>query len=846
MKAVGIRYARSLQMLFKTATMFSASHSAITAPLQHSFDLLNEIVKQTRQFTVGFVDQRVMINNILTTERSLSSLENEFLKRGIGAVTFEAGITMAAYKRAILVMAVQPKVIDETGGLNVYLAQNPLEFVRIFQASKNQARTDSGDTILEMDSESFLMAKALNDIRTPGLDKIDWFLQSSGIQGAAGGSGAGYGPGTHGTGMPGSAAGGPGYGPGGPGGAGGGSGTSDGFGDGSGEGGGGTGSGGGHGTGFGAGSGGFGPAPGGGPGPGGGPSFAPGGGHGHVVPEGAPPIPGSPGGPGGIGGIVESYFNASLAEGPDSPQRSYVELARIISETRPEFVLSSFPPKRRDELRRLPPEQMAAEVIEDTAVKWAAERLVSSPTGTEAVIVEEEVIRVLLRSLQATQAATRLARKLAEHVKEFNIPQSTYARIQEELEWVVVPPKEKTERLLQLQRMTAPEFRRLLQHIVDTMKSGDNETVAKLADHYMSFLDLPAEPQPEELGRVPELMSVLAGLRSTFWKESSDRLTTALQKYNEKPFLHQQTVNGLVAICKTVAKFEDFELIDSIGNSLEAMAAADPKKHATCCSAAISALLTIHAVDRVLEIFLYKRDDRGWSKTAASVLRRSGTPGIAKVFRALEDEPNTANRLALIRLIGRIGMPAVALARESMKDERWYVVRNACKLLADLKDPDILNQLAPALRHADERVQKAAATAIMETRNPARAAVFADALQFLNPQVLEEVLGELLFLRDPVCLPALERLIFQDTRGTRLLLTCVQTLAAIPGPKAEKLLLRVLTDFNIDMPARRMALSALTRSQSTEIDTAIRTFSKSSSTDPMAAEAAKALGNMGR
>lgn len=552
------------------------------------------------------------------------------------------------------------------------------------------------------------------------------------------------------------------------------------------------------------------------------------------------------GGPAGISGIVESYFNASMAEGPDSQQRSYVELARIISETRPEFVLSSFPPRRREELRRLPPDQMAAEVIEDTAVKWAAERLVSAPTGAEAMIVEEEVVRVLLRSLQATQAATRLARKLAEHVKEFNIPQTTYARIQEELEWVVVPPKEKTERLLELKHMANPEFRRLVQHITDMMKAGDNDTVAKLADHYMSFLDLDTEPLPEELGRVPELMAVLAGLRSDFWNKSSDRLIVALHKYIDKQFLHQQTINGLVAICKTVAKFEDFELIDNIGNSLEAIIAVDPEKHRQCCTGALSILLTVHAVDRVLEIFLYKRDDRAWSKTAASVLRRSGTPGIAKVFRALEDEPNTANRLALIRLIGRIGAPALALARESMKDDRWYVVRNACKLLSDLKDPDILNQLAPALRHADERVQKAASTAIMETRFPARSAIFADALPFLHPQVMEEVLGELLFLRDPVCLPALERLIFQDARGTRLLLTCVQTLASIPGPKAEKLLIRVLSDSAMEMPARRMALSALTRSQSTEIDLALRNFAKSSTTDPMATEVAKALQNLGR
>jgi hypothetical protein len=95
-------------------------------------------------------------------------------------------------------------------------------------------------------------------------------------------------------------------------------------------------------------------------------------------------------------------------------------------------------------------------------------------------------------------------------------------------------------------------------------------------------------------------------------------------------------------------------------------------------------------------------------------------------------------------------------------------------------------------------------------------------------------------------LPSLERLIFQDAKGTRLLLTCVQTLASIPGPRAEKLLIRVLTDSAMETPARRMALSALTRSHSAEIDHAIRTFSKSSTTDPMATEAAKALQNLGR
>ena len=135
-KQIGLRYARSLQTLLKTAIMFSPSHTAVNAPLQLSFDQLNDIVKQLRQFTIGFVDQRVMVNNILTTEPTLKTLENEFLKRGIGAVTFEAGITVATYRRVISVLAVSAKSLEEQGGLHVYLQQNPVEFAASFRPLK--------------------------------------------------------------------------------------------------------------------------------------------------------------------------------------------------------------------------------------------------------------------------------------------------------------------------------------------------------------------------------------------------------------------------------------------------------------------------------------------------------------------------------------------------------------------------------------------------------------------------------------------------------------------------------------------------------------------------------------
>ena len=791
-KQLGLRYARSLQTLLKTAIMFSPSHAAVNTPLQHSYDQLNEIVKQLRQFTIGFVDQRVMVNNILTSEPALKTLENEFLKRGIGAVTFEAGLTVANYRRVITVMAVSPKSLEEQGGLHPYLVQNPVEFARIIPAAKNQQRSESGDTVLDTDSESYLMQKALSDLRTPGMEKVEWFLQGSGI-GSGGGSGTG----------------------------GSGSGNGESGGAGSGNVGGGFGSGGGSGTGTG-----FGVPGGTGTGVG-------------VATAGAAPVL-SPGGPAGITAVVESYFNATLMEGKDAPPRSYVELARVIAESRPEVVLASFPPKRREELRQLPPDQMAAEVIEDTAVKWAAEKLSAAPSGAEGLIVEEEVMRVLLRSLQATQVASRLAQKLAEYIKDFRIPQSTTNRIQGELEWVVVPTREKTRRLLQFKKFETHQFRRLIVHLQELMRLGELESVSALANHYIGLLEPNKVPEPDDLGRFPELVHTLAGLRSDFWMNATRRLNELLLRYPDQPFLHQQILNALVNIAQTVARYEEFDVVEVVGSAIQKLAAASPEKHDKCCVPSLASLMSVHVVERVLELFLQKRDDAAWVRTASVLLKLSGSMGIGKAFYVLEEEQNTANRLALIRLIGRLGPAALDEARKSLKDERWFVVRNACKLLGELKDPELATHLGPLLGHSDSRVQKAALDAIRSSRDPKRGAVLADSVPFLHPQLRDEVLNELQFLRDPATVSILDRLIFLDHKGG-LQVRCAQVLAAISGSEAQRALLHVLSSPNLDASARRIALRALSQDKSGEIRDAIRQYAESADHDPLAPEMLAAI-----
>ncbi len=159
LKSLGLRFARALHMTIKTAVMFTVEHKSVERPIQQSFQFLNHLLKETGQFTFGFVDNQVMLNNLLTTETSLRHLETEFLKRGVAAVTFEPGLTLGRYKKVISLLSAPSKVIDEAGGVLVFLEQNELDGARILPAARNQKKDEHGDTIIETDSEAYILSK---------------------------------------------------------------------------------------------------------------------------------------------------------------------------------------------------------------------------------------------------------------------------------------------------------------------------------------------------------------------------------------------------------------------------------------------------------------------------------------------------------------------------------------------------------------------------------------------------------------------------------------------------------------------------------------------------------------
>ena len=757
LKSQGIRFARSLQTLVKMVNMFSAEHKSAAGLLQRTYDLLNPLLKQSRSLTIGFVEQRVLLNNILTAEESLKPLENEFLKRGIGAVTFDAGITLAAFRNAVAAISSNPKIIAEGGGLLPFLEQKQLEFVRIFPASKTEARNDDGDTVLEIGSEEFLISKALNGMNgglTRGIDAMLTHMEST-VASAGGGDGSGA------------------------------SGSAPGFGGGTGNGVEGVPGGMGSGNGFGSGSG-F--------GQGTNPVFTGGGAGGQRAHSGYLTE---------MQRMVEQKFEASLTNPSEDPQKAYLELARMLQTVRPDAVLNNImadsgqgPAAQQQE--------MTAEVFEDSALRWAMKRLSVIPAGDEAVIVEEQVFRVLMRSLQATHSATRLARKLAEFAKDYALPPQTLARIQAEVRWLTLTPQQRLCELLAITHFTPAEFRRCLDLIRDFLRLGEPEQAMALGLQYFSIFDRPVELEIQDVSRVPELLRSLAGTQGEFWEAAADWLTNALLTGKLNPLLHFQVVNALATLARIAATYETFELVQKTGSALEKAITADPAAHEKCCSAAIAALLPPSAVDRITEMFFEKKNDPAWLKLVTSVLRWAGSDALERMFIALDNEITAANRLALLRLIARLGPVALAPARKRLQRSEWYVVRNACKLLGELKDPDLLKELRQVFVQRDERVQKAALQAIIENRPPGTAAVLAEVLPQLAPSLLEDVFLELIFQADPECLPSLERC-FSSPLPAAVLWRLVSVVAALHTHAAEQLLVKIARDESLPQNVRAAA-----------------------------------------
>ena len=861
LKALGIRFGRSFQMALRTSVMFSPDHPSLERPLEQSFNLLNDLLKQTGQLTIGFIDNQVLINSVLTNEPGLVQLQKEFLKRGIAAFTFEPGLTLARYKRIVAVLSAPASAIEQAGGIREYLEINEIQGGRIVAASKNQKKTESGDTLIETDSEAYILSKQMAEEGPRDfMESLDALLESAcldpatrnaalaGLTGAGGdpnGIGQGYGvpvqvpnlvidkgstPGSGweagqggaggngvggGFGPGGNGVGGPGFGPGGGWGPGPGMGFGPGGGSGTGPGTGGVrfGPGGGSGSGYGAGGGGsdslVGVLP---------TQQVP---NGYVItnPAGEPQnyAAASGGGYRTFMELVEDSVSRSLVEDKGNPRKSYLSLARILKESRLDTVLTYFPENKRDELRTLPPEQLAAEYVEESTLKLIAKKL--SDVGKNRLdkyIVEEDVLRLLARSLQATHMADRLAFKLAKFFQDYSVPSHLQTKIQEELRWTALSPRQKFTKLLELPRYNYTEFRRLIEYIREMIAQREPEKVVELTVHYYAFLDDEKSPiEAEELSRSIEVIRTAKFGREPETALIIERLGKALLREDVSELVHFQAANNLAILSQSASVYEAFDKVLMIAELLRQSSGRAPEQHKKCCITGLTRMLAPTSIERLIELYIANRADANLARTAASILRHSHPTGTEAVLKQLIDEKNANNRIALLRLIAQIGSACLESARKLLEDERWYVVRNMCNLLADLRDPELATYMEMPLRHSDDRVQQAALNALVKTRAEGRGPLIANCLVDLAPSILEPALDEVLFLRSPQCVSGLEKFLCSEKTPVVVGRKALQVLGAIAGEESFNALEQIAHSETANIPLRQLAMEMARKRQAT-------------------------------
>jgi HEAT repeat protein len=271
-----------------------------------------------------------------------------------------------------------------------------------------------------------------------------------------------------------------------------------------------------------------------------------------------------------------------------------------------------------------------------------------------------------------------------------------------------------------------------------------------------------------------------------------------------------QAANAITKLAQSAAAFENFQDVLAIASSLENSNNRDREKHKNCCGAGLARLLSRAAVERIVELYLAQRGDSAWSRTTATLLRFAAPNSIQSVMDRLVQEADARNRLALLRLASQLGSASIDIALKYLADERWYVIRNMCGVLAELRDPQLAEHVGPALRHSDVRVQQAALKALCKTLSTKTAETLADAIPMLAPQVLDEALDQLLYLKNPNTISSLEKFVASSGGNVVRATKAVRALGAIEESAALSALGRLFQIEELDPAIRKAALNAIT------------------------------------
>lgn len=171
-----------------------------------------------------------------------------------------------------------------------------------------------------------------------------------------------------------------------------------------------------------------------------------------------------------------------------------------------------------------------------------------------------------------------------------------------------------------------------------------------------------------------------------------------------------------------------------------------------------------------------------------AVLVRAGAEGADAVIELLAEESLATDRHVYLDVLPRLqaGVPTLV---HMLGDTRWFVVRNAADLLGEMRVQSAEPALLPLLEHADDRVRKSAANALINLGTTAGFRKVCEMLQAESPRTRAHAAMALASRRDERSTAQL-RTVLEDEPDTEVQLALLAALGKIATPAAVEQLIR--------------------------------------------------------
>ncbi len=202
--------------------------------------------------------------------------------------------------------------------------------------------------------------------------------------------------------------------------------------------------------------------------------------------------------------------------------------------------------------------------------------------------------------------------------------------------------------------------------------------------------------------------TLLSAFRDEEMRRRSITIFLELLAKEKRPDGFADLVEEIRKSVPNVISRRDIVLLQTILTFLESLVPSLPPEH----QAAVRQLLAETDFGQVTDLYLDDGAGGGQTDTTLSLLSRFGASAARPLLDRLLNEPQAARRRALIKVMARLGPPAVPAILERMGHPKWYYVRNLCIILGDIGDRRAVPGLMRAASDPDARVRREAILAV--------------------------------------------------------------------------------------------------------------------------------------